>query len=387
MNADDYQQASFRGVPFLVPENTGPFGRNAVEHLYPDSEQHYVEDNGKLLRKYSFPAILHGNDVKSQFLALQSAIETPGPGTLMHPNFGAVFVQMGECSFDITQRDAGVVTVTVNCCEAGSPSLPSLITGSGVAISGLTASALIAMADLFKQNFVKPLSPVSLSMVRDALSLVTNKIGSSFLAVNSVAETITDVLTPGNIYQPERLANNLHSLFRAPVQDEDLGSTALHEGWSKVIRNHGDVYEPFDVTTVDLKDRDQSLAAIQAFFTSAVLIHYCESISYFDYATADQAIRDQQRLASGHSRALQTIHPSAKQLVDEIVTETLEYLSNLQVHLPRIQTMDLSDWPVGVLSYQLYGPENDLTQVLIDINQDKNLMLYDGEINVLRDGR
>lgn len=386
MHLSDYQDASFRGVPFLVPENTGPFGRNAVEHLYPDSEQHYVEDNGKLLRKYSFPAILHGSDVKSRFLALQSAIETPGPGTLMHPNFGAVFVQMGECSFDITQRDAGVVTVTINCCEAGSPSLPSLVTGSGVAISGLTASALIAMADLFKENFIKPLSPVSASTIRKTLDIVTKKISSSFSSVDSVSETITDIVDPGSIYQSARLANSLHSLFRAPVQDEDLESTNLHEGWSKVIRDAQPLYESFKVTTLDLKNRDASLSAIQSFYDSAVLVHFAESISFFRYVTADEAIRDQKRLSEAHSTTLKTVLPSVKQLVDEIVTETLEYLSNLQVQLPRIQTMDLSDYPVGTLSYQLYGPENDLTQVLIDINQDRNLMLYDGEVNVLRDG-
>lgn len=193
MNLDDYQQASFRGVQFLVPESTGPFGRNGIEHLYPDSEQHYVEDNGRLLRKYSFPAVVHGKDVKSQFLALQSAIETPGPGTLIHPNFGAVFVQMGECSFDISIRDAGVVNVTINCCEAGSPALPNLVSGSGVAIGGLTAKALMSMAGLFKSNFITPKSPTSVSVIRDALKNITDGVQNVFNASSGLADLVEAV--------------------------------------------------------------------------------------------------------------------------------------------------------------------------------------------------
>lgn len=386
MNFEDYQQASFRGVPFLVPENSGPLGRNAVEHLYPDSEQHYVEDNGRLLRKYSFPAVIHGKDVKSQFRAIEAALEAPGPGTLLHPNLGPKFVQMGECSYDITQRDAGVVVFTINCCDAGSPTFPNLVSGSGVAIRGLTAKALISMASIFASHYRAPKSPTSVAKIRETLSRVTNALEYSFQSSKKVGELTQAINLPSNTYLPEVLATKLHDVFRAPVKDDDTDNETLYRGWSNIVRKIGPVYEQFDVTTIDLRDREQSLTAIQAFSHSAKLIHFCEAISHFEYTTADQAIRDRQRLSRKQSYVVPTIFPAAKHFIDEIVTETLEYLNSLEVQLPKIEALPVNDYPVGPLAYQLYGPNTDRLKTLININQDRNLLLYNGEVNTLRGG-
>lgn len=386
MNLSDYQEASFRGVRFLVPDGDGTVGRNSIEHNYPDSETHYIEDNGKLVRKYTLEACLHGPDVKSQFLALEAALETPGPGTLLHPWLGVKLVSVTECPYSITQREAGIVKFTINCCDAGAPSYPNLVSGSGVAIGGLTATALIAMSDLFAANFKKPLSAVSLATIKDTLSKVTSTVDGVFRSASGLPEILNDVNSAANLYKPERLATALQKLFRSPVKDDEIESEALYRGWSKVVRALEPIYTSFDVTTVDLRDREQSLATVQAYMHSAALIHYCESISYFEYSTADQAIQDRKRLLNAHSLVLETVYPEAKHLIDEIVTETLEYLGSLQVQLPRLETMNLNDWPVGALAYQLYGPDTKNTQVLIDINQDKNLMLYNSEVNVLRNG-
>ncbi len=387
MNLSDYQPASIGGVSVLVPRNSGNFGRNAIEHLYPDSEQHYVEDNGRLLRKYSFPAIVHGKKVKSDFLALQTVIEKPGPTTIVHPNFGAIFVQIGDCSFDITQKDAGVVKVHIDCCEAGSPALPSLVSGSGLSIGGLTTKALLAMADLFEANYVTPKSPTSVSQIRAALSNVAQNVETIFRSSENVIDLAASVVTPANTYLPKNLTDNLTALFRAPVEDDNTDSTTLYDGWAKSVRNMSSIYEPFDVTTIDLKERAKSLETIQAFANSAKLIHFCEAVSHYEYLTADQAVRDRGIVANAQSYILSTIFPEVKQQIDEIITETLEYLGSLEVQLPKIEALAVHDYPVTTLAYQLYGPNSGRVQTLVDINQDRNLMLYNGEVSVLRDGQ
>lgn len=386
MNLEDYQPASLGGVSILVPRNSGDFGRNAIEHLYPDSEQHYVEDNGRLLRKYSFPAVVHGQDVKSRFLALQNVIEKPGPTTLVHPNFGAVFVQIGDCSFDITQKDAGVVNVHINCCEAGSPSFPSLTNGTGIAIGGLTAKALIAMAGLFKSNYVTPKSPTSVEQIRAALSNVASSVETIFRSSERVIDLATSVITPANTYLPDSLGDNLTELFRAPVKDDDTDSDSLYNGWLNITKKIAPIYQPFDVTTLDLKERAIALETIQAFANSAKLIHFCEAVSHYEYTTADQAVRDRELIASTQAVIAPSVFPEVKHQVDEIITETLEYLSSLEIQLPKIEVLAAHEFPVIPLAYQLYGPNSNRVQTLIDINQDRNLMLYDGEVNILRDG-
>ena len=77
MNPKDYLTALVGGVRVLVPSDDGAFGRNNIRHEYPDSEVHYVEDNGKLIREFTIDGLLHGPDVKSQFLALEAAVTAP----------------------------------------------------------------------------------------------------------------------------------------------------------------------------------------------------------------------------------------------------------------------------------------------------------------------
>lgn len=384
MNFSEYQEASFRGVHFLVPNDDGTMGRNNIEHNYPDSETHYIEDNGKLVRKYSLEACLHGPNVKSQFLALEAALETPGPGTLLHPWLGAKFVSVNECSYNVTQREAGIVKVSINCCDAGAPSFPSMVSGSGLSIGGLTAKALISMAGLFAANYKIPLSVTSVTEIRSALTNVANSVETLFRASEGVIDLAASIITPANTYLPSKLSSSLTELFRAPVKDDNTDAQTLYDGWSKSVRKIGSIYEPFDVTTFDLKARAESLATIQSFSNSAKLIHYCEAISHFEYSTADQAIRDREIVANTQSYILPTIYPEAKYQIDEIVTETLEYLTSLEVQLPKIETLSVSEYPVIPLTYQLYGPNSDRVQTLIDINQDHNLMLYDDEASVLR---
>lgn len=389
MNLSDYQPASIGGVSVLVPRNSGNFGRNAIEHLYPDSEQHYVEDNGKLLRKYSFPAIVHGKKVKSEFLALQAVIERPGPTTVVHPHFGAIFVQMGDCSFDITQSDAGVVTVQISCSEAGSPALPGLVTGSGAAIGGLTASALIAMASLFKSSYLAPLNPVSFSTIENTLRTVAGTISGVFNTVEDYPRILVDVYSSAAIADVDKLASNLFAVFRRPVRDDNIENITLYDGWSETVRKIQKtvLFEPFDVTTTDLKTRHEALTAIQAFVFGGALIHFCESVAVNEYATADHAVRDRRRISELNSFISKSIDHEVRLLINEIVTETIEYLNSLEIQLPKIETINLDDWPVASLAYQLYGPGTENMQTLIDINQNKNLMLLTGELNVLRDGR
>ncbi len=88
------QPASFRGVPFLVDSDTMDGGRRGPTHEYPYKEEPYNEDMGLKARTYKFAAYVIGDDYFGKRDALIDALETKGPDTLIHPQYGAQQVRL-----------------------------------------------------------------------------------------------------------------------------------------------------------------------------------------------------------------------------------------------------------------------------------------------------
>ena len=86
--------ASFRGVPFVVVENNRRRGRQVALHTYPFRDDPWPEDLGRSPRVTSLRGFVVGDDADAQIAALEAAVETPGPGQLVHPSIGALLVQV-----------------------------------------------------------------------------------------------------------------------------------------------------------------------------------------------------------------------------------------------------------------------------------------------------
>lgn len=89
------REASFRGVPFWVDSDSVPVGRRTQLHEYPKRDQPLVEDMGRQTREYKFDGFIIGPDFISQRDRLLVALDTPGPGELVHPWFGRLTVTAG----------------------------------------------------------------------------------------------------------------------------------------------------------------------------------------------------------------------------------------------------------------------------------------------------
>lgn len=81
---DRLQDASFRGVPFKVEEESAGTGRRVETHEYPNRDKPYTEDLGKVTFRPSITAYVVGDDCFDQRDRLIDALNKPGPGTLVH---------------------------------------------------------------------------------------------------------------------------------------------------------------------------------------------------------------------------------------------------------------------------------------------------------------
>ena len=179
-----YQQlvpGSWRGVGFVLDASEGKMGRRTATHEYPYRDTVWVEDLGRLPRRFAFQAFVVGDDCYQQRNAMVQACEQAGVGTLVHPTFGSVQCVLIDFS-TIDRRERGrVVEFSFQFVVAGDLTFPtsSIATGQnvlGMASAVNTASASDLALNLGSMNLVpvaaraavQPFAGLAVSAVNDA---------------------------------------------------------------------------------------------------------------------------------------------------------------------------------------------------------------------------
>lgn len=89
---DDYRPGAFRGVPFHLKNSTRTGGRRTVLNEYPLRDKPDTQDMGRKARQFNLAMTVIGQDYMAKRDLLIEALETFGPGTLMHPFYGEMQV-------------------------------------------------------------------------------------------------------------------------------------------------------------------------------------------------------------------------------------------------------------------------------------------------------
>lgn len=117
--------ASFRGVAFQVEATDGSAGRRTQVHEYPQKDQPWTEDLGRATRGLSFEGFVVGPDYVDQAKRLIGALEEPGTGTLVHPWFGTMQVNVREDARYSFNSALGYARFSLSFVEAGELTFPN----------------------------------------------------------------------------------------------------------------------------------------------------------------------------------------------------------------------------------------------------------------------
>jgi prophage DNA circulation protein len=154
----DYQQASFRGVPFLIRSHERAGGRRVAAHEYPFRDVGSAEDMGRRQITYRLRAYVVGSPSISYFPArdaLQAAFDAPGTGTLVHPFLGSVTVlcatatlsegEAGNSAYwDLEFVDSGVTSTPAALIDTQSSFLSGVGSWAQAAVNDYAIGAAIA---------------------------------------------------------------------------------------------------------------------------------------------------------------------------------------------------------------------------------------------------
>jgi prophage DNA circulation protein len=122
---EDLHEASFRGAAFYLEDVEGTSGRRAIPHAYPRKNVGWTEDNGAELTQQQISGILLGADYLDKLNKLLAALNTPGPGELVHPWYGVQQVQAGKVTHRLSTQDGGIAYISFEVFEAGQQLFPS----------------------------------------------------------------------------------------------------------------------------------------------------------------------------------------------------------------------------------------------------------------------
>jgi prophage DNA circulation protein len=196
----DLRSASFRGVPFEVDASDLGAGRRTQLHEYPQRDKPYVEDLGRATRELSFDAFVVGADYVAQATKLLAALETAGPGTLVHPWLGTLTVSLKDSAKVSFSAALGQARFSLSFIEAGELTFPSAATAtqaqSRIAAGKLETAAGDSFASKFSikgvQDFVAAAASGNLGSMLGIVS--AGRLGAMLGYANSLAATVTTAI-------------------------------------------------------------------------------------------------------------------------------------------------------------------------------------------------
>jgi len=149
--------ASFRGVPLLVVDESLQWQRALSEHGTPFKDGDSVVDLGRGARRVPMQLIVYGNNYEIELQNLLRVLDRRGPGELIHPIYGSMNVVSHnvEVKHVADRPDAAMVSLLFVEDSPDLPFLPGSLSSSisvclnkRTSIAGRTASSICSAASI-----------------------------------------------------------------------------------------------------------------------------------------------------------------------------------------------------------------------------------------------
>jgi len=190
---DQLLPASFRGVPFEVLRHDSKTGRRVVTEEYPERNLPGYQDQGNRLGRFQLEAFVLGDDYIANRNDLLDALEQSGPGELVHPWLGRLWVHADESSYSEDSSEGGMCRFNLVFLErAEIERLESLDTSktTGSATAAAQAATASATATSLALDTEVALLPPGIRRLYSAQQTIHEAAIASLLRVDSLGDDI-----------------------------------------------------------------------------------------------------------------------------------------------------------------------------------------------------
>lgn len=180
--------ATFRKVPFFVETSERGGGRRGVTHEYPFRDESFREDLGLKVRTFPVEGYVVGTEYMDARDALLTALESVGPGELVHPYYGPL--QAAVLSYRVRESKDEGGTARFSIEFEQTPVKPAQPTSVPDAPADVRASATAARTSAGVEFLAKYNPGTLLASVDGALRSATLSIRNAVARVRMGTESV-----------------------------------------------------------------------------------------------------------------------------------------------------------------------------------------------------
>lgn len=378
--------ASFKNVPFLVPDETTVSGKKTVNHEYPNSNQRFVEELGISTPIYEITAIVNGNSAIQRRITLENTLREEGRGLLIHPVYGQV--QVTATSFTSKSSDTSVGEFVFSITFMETQANISLNAGatSVQLVSRIADEARAALDASFLGRYINTNNPQSLQNIAGQFQNVINQVSvlgdvlpnpssinlSDLNSVLSTAENIANtVVRDGGSFigQIRGIYNSYESVSRV------IGN--YYEGYINLTRSNIDRV-PRPQTTAIRIEEENNLSALDDQTRVNALISSYEAAAYIEYETDEELNENRQALESAYAELTETenensliFNPDVVQTINNLRVATRQVLEAQLQNTWRVVDIEPGESSMALTAYRYYG-NIDNVDALAELNPSIN---------------
>lgn len=320
------RSARFRGIPFYVQFSDAEFGRKTAIHEFPGQSTNYVEDLGKRTPVFSIDAFVIGDLYKFRKDQLLDALQTEGPGKLVHPYFGSLRVQViSIVRVQERTEDGGFALISFTVQRSEKPRFPQGLFDT----AGKIVSASLAAFEVTGQRFT------------DTFNLFQQPAA----IVGGVADAMNDTLNIiDTTYKDAKAAGGLVEAFdrlRSAAISLDIIGQEIYNDFVEIFssnKTESGVYENLNLK--DFKrgegDIETNLVSYIEMIQTASVIGAAQAISGIEFKSTTQASNIRKVIAAAlddlSENVADIIYPDVNALYGAVLTD----IDTRAVNLPRV---------------------------------------------------
>lgn len=146
---DSLVDATFRGIPFCIPDIRHEIGRRVQRFLFPGQDMAAFQDLGAQDGPISLRGLIVGDDYVARMQVMGQAFRQPGPATLVHPWLGELQVVARPARFTFDQAKYRLVAfeAEVWLYTPNQAAVPDTLGQVLLAVTALQTQARAMLAD------------------------------------------------------------------------------------------------------------------------------------------------------------------------------------------------------------------------------------------------
>ena len=367
---DDLLPASFKGVSFFVTASDSPTGnrKSVIEIPYKKSPE--ILDTGPKPRIFNFPGFVAGKNYildRNKFL---DTLESDGPGELIHPSLGILWVHAIDYPYNEDfLKTGGVVTFALSFCLVDKYKKYSSQKTTASIIANKSSSALSMLRIYFAKAYdiikmPKRLVDKTIGTINTALDVVEAgkdivRSGTDFVDKINAAKSLTEIL----VRQPSALAQMVSDLVTYSTHTVDPRS--IVDEIQRISDYINTIKEENNSSLYGKQDSANKTALKQLLYTSAV-VNAAKQIAIANYESSNIGIYVHQSWSTHYEAVISMIDDAELYMsLNDLNVSIMDFFETTILNLPKVSAfVPNSTTNSLLLSYQIYGDVDHVDDIV-----------------------